>query len=308
MNATAAETAIAGPAAWGKACLAALLLALPSLAAPPAYADGDSLPGAGAPEPPPACGSRGSLPVSPWETAGRRLSLERDLIDGGLTHCGYFLRRACQDWESGDPGAGLAGFEMAYRFCDDRATAARGRVAARLEREEWSGAYAAWREAADRGGADSLALVPWERPVFGGLSLTDFPPRGPAAYRLGLGLDPGALNPERAYRLSALPGAGFLYTGEPGLAFRHFVLGTGLTALAGWRIWTGFHGSDHDARMAAFLDAGVVVFFLWRRYYLGGMREARRIAQAKNRREGARRVREMASRQSPFPLVQPAPR
>lgn len=248
----------------------------------------------------PVCGDRATVPLSFPEKAGRRLSLERLLNGGGVTHCGYFLARACMEWETRDPGAGLQAFEMAFRFCDDKTIAARGKVAARLDREDFAGAYVALMDGVGEGGVDSLALAPFERAVFGGLSLTDFPTRGPDAYRLA----PAALDPEMAYRLSLLPGAGFLYAGEGRLALQHMMLGLGLSALAGWRIREGFRGWNHEVRMAAFMDAGVVTLFLWRRFYLGGMAEARRIAREKNRSQGAARVRAMWSSENPFAPMQ----
>lgn len=229
------------------------------------------------------------------EAVGRRLALERGLHEGALDHCGFFLGRACLEWETGAAGAGAQAFERAWRVCDAKAVAARGRVAARLDGGDYAGAYAVWREGSAAGGADSLALAAFEPAVFAGLSLTDFPSQGPAAYRLA----PGPWDPQGVFWLSLAPGAGFLRIGEGRLALQHLVLGSGLTALLGWRLASGFRGADHPARMAAFLDAGILAL-LWKRYYLGGMREAGRLARVKKRRQGAARVRALWSGENPF--------
>lgn len=265
-------------------------------------------------ESPPSCGPQGSHPLSAPEAAGRRLALERDLAEGALTHCGYFLRRACGEWESGLPG--LRAFEMAHRFCDEagradsggdgsaKAIAMRGRVAARLSGEDYAGAFAAWKAATAGGGGDSAAVAPFAEAVHAGLSLTDFPAQGPEAYRLG----PGPFHPDRIVWASLVPGAGFWSLGEGRLAAQHFLIGSGLTAVTIWRLWSGYRAADHADRMVACLDAGVL-FLLWKRYYVGGMREAGRLARLKNRRHGAARVRSLWSSEDPFaPPARPGER
>lgn len=246
------------------------------------------------------CGERGARPMGPERKAGRQLALEHDLAVEGFTHCAYFLERACLEWESGDPGSGWQSFEMAYRFCDDKTVPARGRVAARLAGGDYAGAYAAWKAGSRAGAAESLALAGYAPAVYGGLSLTDFPVQGPVEWRQ----PPGPWDPERAWRLSLLPGAGYLYLGEGQLALQHLVLGAGLSTLVGWRLWGGWRGDGNDFRMAAFLDAGLLAL-LWKRYYLGGMEEARRLAREKNRGYGAGRVRALWVRENPFRSMGP---
>lgn len=244
----------------------------------------------------PACGPHASVDLSGPEYLGRLASLERGLFDGTLSHCGYALRRACLDWESGADDAGRGGFEMALRFCDDKTVGERGAVASGLARGDYAEAYAAWLRHSEAGAADSLALAGYARAVHAGYSATAFPPRGPAEYRLPA----GRYDPDWAFRLSALPGAGFLYLGEPGLAARHFALGASLSALLGYCAWRGLAARDRDGAVVAWIDFGLVATFLWQRYYLGGMREAARLALEKNRAEKHARIAELAEGLDPF--------
>jgi hypothetical protein len=247
------------------------------------------------PETPP-CGARSSLELAAPEYLGRRAALERALFDGGESHCGYALKRACLDWESGEPDAGRAGFEMALHFCDDKSAGERGVVASALARGDFTEAYAAWMRHSQAGEGDSLILAPYAPAVYAGLSLTSFPPRGPVEYRLPR----GAFNPDAAWRLSLLPGAGFLYLGEPGLAARHFAVSAGITALMGYAAYRGLAARDRDESMVAWMDFGLIATFLWQRYYLGGMREAARLALEKNRAANLARVARLSSQLDPF--------
>jgi hypothetical protein len=245
---------------------------------------------------PPACGSRGSISVDPSESAARRLTLERAYHDGTLSHCAFALARACQEWESGPPGAAWPSFDKSIRLCPDGLAGWRGKVAARLDREDFLGAYADWTEGSEAGPEDSLALAPFKPAVHAGLSLTAFPNLADPSLRL----PPPSRDPETAYRLSILPGAGFLYAGEPGLAWRHLLLGTTLTGLVAWRVQACVNAPSRKQGYAAGLDAAVLTLFLWKRYQVGGMREARRRLREKNRREGGSRVRELWIREQPF--------
>jgi len=249
------------------------------------------------------CGKRGSAERSEPEYLADRLSLERMLFDGGLSHCDYALRRACLDWEADRPDAGGRAFEMAQEFCDDKAAAERGEVASALAREDFGEAFAAYARHASEGGADSLAVAEYAPAAYSGLSLTSYPPRGPVTYKLPR----GRLDPDAAWRLSLLPGLGFLYVGEPKAAASHFFLSLGFAALSGWSAYRGFKAPDRDGRMVAWMDFGLVTTLFLQRYYLGGMREARREAQVKNRREGLDKMAAMAGKLDPFAAPEAAP-
>jgi hypothetical protein len=237
------------------------------------------------------CGPRGSKPLSEPEYLAARVSLERALAgDEAISHCEYAMRRACLDWEGDRPDAGRSGFRMALRFCDDKSAAERGVVASALAREDFGEAYAAWRSAVESGPRDSAAVAGYGPVVHAGLSLTGFPYRGPESYRLPQkGPDPAT-----AWRLSLIPGLGLLYVGEPKVAASHFVLSAGFAALCGWSAWQAIHASGRHARMVAGMDFALVATLFLQRYYLGGMREAHRLAEEKRRKAGLAEAAAMA--------------
>lgn len=242
------------------------------------------------------CGSHGSASLSDPEYLGARISLERSLVDRSLGHCDYALERACLDWESDRSDAGRTGFHMALRFCDDRAVAERGAVASALAREDFGEAYAVWERHVSAGASDSAVLAGYAPAVHAGLSLTGYPYHGPEAYRVSK----GGLDPDKAWRLSLVPGLGLLYVGEPKAAAGHFFLSAGFAALCGWSAWTGMRAPDRDARMVAWMDFGLIGTLFLQRYYLGGMREAHRQAVVKNRQAGVRKAAVLAAMQDPF--------
>lgn len=244
----------------------------------------------------PACGNRGSAPGGSEERAARRLVLERSYHDGTLGHCAFALARACQEWESGPPGAAWPSFDRAARLCDDATIGWRGKVASRLDREDFLGAYADWVDGTEHGPVDSAALAPYAASVHAGLSLTSFPHLVPATLRL----PPPSRDPEHAFRLSVMPGAGFLYANEPALAWRHFILGASLTGLVAWRVHAGLTATDRGEGWTAGLDAAAITLLLWKRYQVGGMHEARRKLREKNRRDGGSQVRALWMRENPF--------
>lgn len=245
------------------------------------------------------CGARASKPLSEPEYLAARVSLERGLAgDEAMSHCEYAMRRACLDWEAGRPDAGRSGFRMALRFCDDKSAAERGVVASALAREDFGEAYAAWRNATESGSGDSTAVAEYAPAVHGGLSLTGFPYHGPESYRIN-GIAGQEPDPATAWRLSLLPGLGFLYLGEPKVAAGHFVLSAGFAALCGWSAWQVLHGSGRDARMVAGMDFSLVATLFLQRYYLGGMREAHRLAEEKRRKAGLAKVAAMAGALDP---------
>lgn len=246
------------------------------------------------------CGARGSNPLSEPEYLAARVSLERGLTgDEAMTHCEYSLRRACLDWEANRPDAGRSGFRMALRFCDDKSVAERGVVASALAREDFGEAYAAWRSGVKSGPRDSAAVAEYEPVVHSGLSLTGFPYHGPEAYRI-TGNPKQGPDPATAWRLSIIPGLGFLYVGEPKVAASHFALSAGFAALCGWSAWQVIHGSGRDTRLVAGMDFALVATLFLQRYYLGGMREAHRLAEAKRRKAGLAKVAAMADALDPF--------
>lgn len=242
------------------------------------------------------CRGRSASALSEPEYIAARVSLERSLFDGEMPHCGYALRRACLDWESGRPDAGRFAFELAFRFCDDKATAERGLVAASLARGHYAEAYAVFERHASAGAEDSAALAEFAPAVHAGLSLTPYPPRGPEAYRL----PKGDLDPDKAYRLSLVPGLGLLYAGEPGIAASHLFLSAAFGAIAGYSARQAFAGRDRKERLVAGMDLAVVMALFLPRYYFGGMREAGRIAREKNLHAGRDKVAAMAARLDPF--------
>ncbi len=234
--------------------------------------------------------------MSEPEYLGARIALERSLFDNTLGHCEYSLARACLDWETGSPDAGRGGFKMALSFCDDRIMAKRGEVAAALHKKDFGEAFAAWQRNTEGNVKDSLALVSYEPVVFAGLSLSGYTYEGPEAYRL----PKNDRDPIMAWRLSFLPGAGFLYVGEPKVAASHFILSTVFASLCGYSAWRGYTAVDRDARMVAWMDFGLVATLFLQRYYLGGIREAHRLAQVKNQKAGLEKVSFMLESLNPF--------
>jgi len=244
----------------------------------------------------PHCGARGSGPLTDPEYLAQRIGLERALSEGALSHCAYALRRACLDWETDRGDAGRHGFDMAQEFCEASPTAARGEIASALARDDYGGAFAAFDHRISRGGADSAAAAAYAPAAWGGLSLTPYARPAPVTYTL----PPGRFDPGRAWRLSLLPGAGLLYVGEPKAALSHLLTSLAFGSLTAWSGYRVFTGSDRKARATAALDFGVIGAFFFQRYYLGGMREARRVAREKNRAADKERVAAMADSVDPF--------
>lgn len=244
----------------------------------------------------PRCGARGSAPLTDPEYLAQRIGLERALSEGALSHCDYALRRACLDWGSDRGDAGRHGFDMAQEFCEDSPAAARGEIASALAREDYGGAFSAFDHRVSRGGADSAAAAAYAPAAWGGLSLTPYARPAPVAYAL----PQGRFDPGRAWRLSLLPGAGLLYVGEPKAALSHLLTSLAFGSLTAWSGYRAFTGADRKARAAASLDFAVIGAFFFQRYYLGGMREARRVAREKNRAADKERVAAMADRVDPF--------
>jgi hypothetical protein len=242
------------------------------------------------------CGARGAFPRTDPEYLAERIRLERDLGEGALSHCGYALRRACLDWEADRGDAGRRGFAMAQEFCPDAPAAARGEIAAALARNDYGDAFAAFDRRMSRGGPDSAAVAAYAPAAWGGLSLTPYARPAPVAYTL----PPGRFDPGLAWRLAALPGLGLLYVGEPKAAFSHLLTSLAFGSLAAWSGNRAFAARDRKTRWAAGLDCGVVTLFFFQRYYLGGMREARRLAREKNRAAARERVAALASAVDPF--------
>jgi hypothetical protein len=249
----------------------------------------------------PQCGARGSSPLTDPEYLARRIGLERALSEGALSHCAYALRRACLDWESDREDAGRHGFEMAQEFCEASLIAARGEIASALAREDYGGGFAAFDHRISRGGQDSAAVAAYAPAAWGGLSLTPYARPAPVAYKL----PPGRFDPGRAWRLSLFPGAGLLYVGEPKAALSHLLTSLAFGSLTAWSGYRVFTGSDRKARATAALDFGFIGAFFFQRYYLGGMREARRVAREKNRAADKERVTALADRVDPFAAPEP---
>ncbi|MDB5105714.1 MAG: hypothetical protein JWP91_3403 [Fibrobacteres bacterium] len=248
-----------------------------------------------------SCGGRGSAARSEPEYIAGRVALERSLFDGDMQHCRYALERACLDWESGRADAGRYAFELAFRFCDDKTAAERGLVASALAREDFGEAYAVFERHSSAGPGDSAALADFAPAVYAGLSLTRYAPRGPVSYRL----PKGSLDPDKAYRLSALPGMGLLYAGEPRVAASHFFLSVGFAALAGFSAWRALEGPDRSSRWVAGMDFALITTLFFNRYYFGGMREAARVAREKNLHAGRVKVAALAAPLDPFASPMP---
>jgi hypothetical protein len=243
-----------------------------------------------------SCGGFASVPLNGPEYQGARVALERLLFDERMGHCDYSMARACLDWESGGPDAGRRGFQLAQSFCDDKSVAERGEVASALVRQDYGEAFAAWKRNVSLRPEDSILLSDYEPAIFTGLSTTGYSYRGPDIYRLPLG-NP---DPNLAWRLSAIPGLSLLYVGEPQAAIGHFLLSTGFAAVCGYSAWRGFRARNQDARMVAWMDFGLVATLFLQRYYLGGIREAHRLAQVKNRRNQVRKAMALTETLNPF--------
>jgi hypothetical protein len=242
------------------------------------------------------CGALGSVRLSEPEYLAREITIERHLFDGEMTHCQYALARACLAWETEKLDAAHDGFEMAFQFCEDKSVSERGQVAASLAAQKFPEAYSTFLRHSSASTEDSLLLAVYAPAAYSGLTLTSFSPRGPEAYRL----PPGKLSPDLAWKLSVIPGLGFLYIGEPKVAASHFFLSTGFAALASLAAYHGITASHHDTRMVAWMDLGLISSLFLQRYYLGGMKEARRMALEKNRREGLQRVGALTATLDPF--------
>ncbi|MBW8886534.1 MAG: hypothetical protein JF616_02150 [Fibrobacteres bacterium] len=244
----------------------------------------------------PHCGARGSSLLTDPEYLAQRIGLERALSEAALSHCAYAFRRACLDWESDREDAGRHGFDMAQEFCEASPAAARGEIASALARGDFGGAFAAFDHGISRGGADSAAVAAYAPAAWGGLSLTPYARPAPVTYRL----PPGRFDPGLAWRLSFLPGAGLLYVGEPKAALSHLLTSLAFGSLSAWSGYRVFTGANRKARATAAVDFGIIGAFFFQRYYLGGMREARRMAREKNRAADKERVAALADSVDPF--------
>lgn len=242
------------------------------------------------------CGPPGSVPRLEPEYAAERIAQERALASGNISHCGYALARACLDWESDRGDAGRHAFLMAQSFCGDSPAAVRGEIASAFARARYAEAYAAFDRHRSRGGADSAAAAAYGPAALAGLALSPYARAGSAA-----GDGPGTgWDPVRARRLSLLPGLGFLYLGEPKAALSHALTSFAFGALAGWSGYRAFSAPARNERWVAALDFGLITAFFLQRYYLGGIREAGRLAREKNRARARADVAALAGAVDPF--------